>query len=189
MRNEHGSQPAARKAAQQILIVGGGAGGLELATRLGNKYGKRGTAQIELIDRSRTHLWKPLLHEVAAGSMDLGLHLNPKHRYVRGTALRLAGWHCGMGSTELLNDHRLAVVGRPYEKQVRHTGPFREIQEIIHRSQRCLGARIAHPSVSADTPNSRIRLLLGRPADACVQMGVRLPHDHSSTGSMRSHGC
>jgi NADH dehydrogenase len=67
-------QPTARKAAQQILIVGGGAGGLELATRLGNKCGKRGTAQIELIDKSRTHLWKPLLHEVAAGSMDLGVH-------------------------------------------------------------------------------------------------------------------
>src|SRR5580658_352188 len=67
-------QPTARKAAQQILIVGGGAGGLELATRLGNKCGKRGTAHIELIDKSRTHLWKPLLHEVAAGSMDLGVH-------------------------------------------------------------------------------------------------------------------
>jgi NADH:ubiquinone reductase (H+-translocating) len=68
------TQPAARKATQQILIVGGGAGGLELATRLGNKCGKRGTAQIALIDKSRTHLWKPLLHEVAAGSMDLGVH-------------------------------------------------------------------------------------------------------------------
>ncbi|MGO9804340.1 MAG: NAD(P)/FAD-dependent oxidoreductase [Steroidobacteraceae bacterium] len=68
------SQPTARNAAQLILIVGGGAGGLELATRLGNKCGKRGTAQIELIDKSRTHLWKPLLHEVAAGSMDLGVH-------------------------------------------------------------------------------------------------------------------
>jgi len=70
MRNEHSGQPAAHR----ILIVGGGAGGLELATRLGNRYGKRGTAQIELIDKSRTHLWKPLLHEVAAGSMDLGVH-------------------------------------------------------------------------------------------------------------------
>ena len=59
---------------QQILIVGGGAGGLELATRLGNKWGKRGKAQIELVDKSRTHLWKPLLHEIAAGSMDLGVH-------------------------------------------------------------------------------------------------------------------
>jgi NADH:quinone reductase (non-electrogenic) len=67
-------QPPAHKPVQQILIVGGGAGGLELATRLGNKFGKRGKVQIELIDKSRTHLWKPLLHEVAAGSMDLGVH-------------------------------------------------------------------------------------------------------------------
>ncbi|TLZ22585.1 MAG: hypothetical protein E6K30_02250, partial [Gammaproteobacteria bacterium] len=68
-------QPSAHNPAlEQILIVGGGAGGLELATRLGNSLGKRGRAQIELIDRSRTHLWKPLLHEIAAGSMDLGVH-------------------------------------------------------------------------------------------------------------------
>ena len=58
----------------RIVIVGGGAGGLELATRLGNKLGKRGRAQVTLIDRVRTHLWKPKLHEVAAGSMDLGLN-------------------------------------------------------------------------------------------------------------------
>jgi NADH:quinone reductase (non-electrogenic) len=58
----------------RIVIVGGGAGGLELATRLGNKFGRRGTAEIELIDKDRAHLWKPLLHEVAAGSMDLGVH-------------------------------------------------------------------------------------------------------------------
>ncbi len=68
-------QPSAHNPAlEQILIVGGGAGGLELATRLGNSLGKRGRAQIELIDKSRTHLWKPLLHEIAAGSMDLGVH-------------------------------------------------------------------------------------------------------------------
>jgi NADH dehydrogenase len=59
---------------QQIVIVGGGAGGLELATRLGDKLGKRGRAQITLIDRARAHLWKPKLHEIAAGSMDLGEH-------------------------------------------------------------------------------------------------------------------
>ena len=58
----------------QIVIVGGGAGGLELATKLGNKLGKRGKAAITLIDKRRTHLWKPLLHEIAAGSMDLGIH-------------------------------------------------------------------------------------------------------------------
>jgi NADH dehydrogenase len=58
----------------QIVIVGGGAGGLELATRLGDKLGKRGRADVVLIDQRRSHLWKPLLHEIAAGSMDLGLH-------------------------------------------------------------------------------------------------------------------
>ena len=47
---------------------------MELATMLGNKLGKRGKAQIQLIDKTRAHLWKPLLHEVAAGSMDLGVH-------------------------------------------------------------------------------------------------------------------
>jgi len=58
----------------RIVIVGGGAGGLELATRLGDKLGRRGKADITLIDKSRAHLWKPLLHEIAAGSMDLGHH-------------------------------------------------------------------------------------------------------------------
>lgn len=54
-----------------IVVVGGGAGGLELATHLGDKLGRRKKAVVTLIDRSRTHLWKPLLHQVAAGSMDL----------------------------------------------------------------------------------------------------------------------
>ncbi len=68
-------QPAAPKPElHQILIVGGGAGGLELATMLGDKLGKRGKAQVQLIDKTRAHLWKPLLHEIAAGSMDLGVH-------------------------------------------------------------------------------------------------------------------
>ena len=58
----------------QVVIVGGGAGGIELATRLGDTLGRRGKARVTLIDRARTHLWKPLLHEIAAGSMDLGTH-------------------------------------------------------------------------------------------------------------------
>ncbi|KPU82114.1 NADH dehydrogenase [Psychromonas sp. PRT-SC03] len=56
-----------------IVIVGGGAGGLELATTLGNKLGKKGKAKVTLVDKNRTHLWKPLLHEVAAGSIDDGV--------------------------------------------------------------------------------------------------------------------
>jgi NADH dehydrogenase len=53
----------------QIVIVGGGAGGLELARRLGARYGRQ-AHDIILVDRNRTHIWKPLLHEVAAGSLD-----------------------------------------------------------------------------------------------------------------------
>ncbi|AYC34309.1 NAD(P)/FAD-dependent oxidoreductase [Pseudomonas cavernae] len=54
----------------RIVIVGGGAGGLELATRLGRALGKRGLAKIVLVDANLTHIWKPLLHEVAAGSLN-----------------------------------------------------------------------------------------------------------------------
>ena len=66
----------------RIVIVGGGAGGLELATRLGDKLGRSGKAEVTLIDKSRAHLWKPLLHEIAAGSMDLdrkSTRLNSSH--------------------------------------------------------------------------------------------------------------
>ncbi|WJV68674.1 NAD(P)/FAD-dependent oxidoreductase [Pectobacteriaceae bacterium CE70] len=55
---------------KKIVIVGGGAGGLELATSLGHKLGRKGNAEITLIDRNHSHLWKPLLHEVATGSLD-----------------------------------------------------------------------------------------------------------------------
>src|SRR5688572_23772637 len=58
----------------QIVVVGGGAGGVELATRLGDRLGRKGLAAVTLVDRSRTHLWKPLLHEFAAGSMDVDAH-------------------------------------------------------------------------------------------------------------------
>lgn len=56
----------------RIMIVGGGAAGSELATRLGDSLGKKGLAEINLIDSQRIHLWKPLLHEVASGSLDTG---------------------------------------------------------------------------------------------------------------------
>lgn len=56
----------------QIVVVGGGAGGLELVTRLGAKFGRR-RHDIILVERNRTHIWKPLLHEVAAGSLDANL--------------------------------------------------------------------------------------------------------------------
>jgi NADH dehydrogenase len=43
-----------------------------LATKLGSGLGRKGKAEVTLIDAKRTHLWKPLLHQVAAGSLDIG---------------------------------------------------------------------------------------------------------------------
>ena len=81
-----------------VVIVGGGAGGLELATKLGDSLGRQGKAIITLIDQSKTHVWKPLLHEIAAGSM------NPeKHELVY---LAQAHWHhfnFRLGSMDGLN--------------------------------------------------------------------------------------
>ncbi len=58
----------------RIVVAGGGAGGLELVTKLGDTLGKRGKAHITLVEKSRTHLWKPLLHSVAAGSLRRSQH-------------------------------------------------------------------------------------------------------------------
>lgn len=68
----------------RIVVVGGGAGGLGLVARLGKTLGKKGY-EITLIEKSRTHIWKPLLHEVAAGSLDANLdevgYLSHCHRW------------------------------------------------------------------------------------------------------------
>src|ERR1700744_2899069 len=53
----------------QVVVVGGGAGGLELATRLGARFGRE-QFDIILVEKNRTHIWKPLLHEVAAGALE-----------------------------------------------------------------------------------------------------------------------
>src|SRR5690554_4640179 len=52
-----------RQQAHRVAIVGGGAGGLELAARLGRQFGPK---HIVLIDAVNSHVWKPSLHEVAA---------------------------------------------------------------------------------------------------------------------------
>ena len=44
----------------KIVIVGGGAGGLELATQLGNSLGKSNKAKITLVDQKLTHIVKSL---------------------------------------------------------------------------------------------------------------------------------
>jgi len=52
----------------RVVILGGGAGGLELAAKLGRQFGPE---HVLLIDRNAEHIWKPSLHEVAAGTLDI----------------------------------------------------------------------------------------------------------------------
>ncbi len=96
-------------AAHRIVVVGGGAGGLELVTRLGERYRRDKGTEVLLVDRARSHLWKPLLHEVAAGSMDVDDHaldyLAQAHwhhfgfRYGEMTGLDRAGRQVMLGAT------------------------------------------------------------------------------------------
>jgi NADH dehydrogenase len=107
---------AARQGLHRIVVVGGGAGGLELVTRLGDKLGSRGKAAVTLIDKKRTHLWKPLLHEIAAGSMDVGMH--------ELDYLAQAHWH---GFRYRVGE----MVGLDRERRLVHVAPFSDEEGII----------------------------------------------------------
>lgn len=57
---------------QRIVIVGGGVAGLEIATSLGRRWRRReGAPSITLIDSDSAHVWKPMLHTIAAGTRDI----------------------------------------------------------------------------------------------------------------------
>ena len=107
----------------RIVIVGGGAGGLELATRLGGSLGRKRRALVTLVDRSRTHLWKPLLHQVAAGSMDLNDH--------ELDYLFQARWHhfqFQLGRMDGLDrEHRQIHLAPTYDETGREVIPARSI--------------------------------------------------------------
>lgn len=87
------------KTIPNIVIVGGGAGGLELAAQLGHKLGRKKRANILLIDKNRSHIWKPLLHEVATGSLDANLDgvVYSAHAAKHGYHFQL-GCFCGLDS-------------------------------------------------------------------------------------------
>lgn len=55
----------------RVVIVGGGIAGILLATRLGNHFAHSREASVTLIDSSHTHVWKPMLHTIAAGTRDV----------------------------------------------------------------------------------------------------------------------
>lgn len=62
---------ASRSEVPRLVVVGGGVAGLILATRLGRSLGRSGRARVTLVDRSWTHVWKPMLHTFAAGTWNI----------------------------------------------------------------------------------------------------------------------
>lgn len=156
------------------MICGGGAGGLELATRLGDSLGRRGRAQVTLVDPSRTHLWKPLLHEFAAGSMDLDHHSL--------SYLAQARWHrfrFQRGSMDGLDRTRRVVLVAPtLDDDGRELIPRREIPYdtlVIAVGSRTNdfgtpGAR--EHAISLDTPE-QAELFHQRLVNACIRANAQ----------------
>lgn len=99
--------PAGPVGGKRIVVVGGGAGGLHLVRKLAMTLGRRG-AIVTLLDRNASHIWKPLLHEVAAGSLDADLD---EVGYA-GHAARW-GYRFVQGSLESLDRARREVVVAP----------------------------------------------------------------------------
>lgn len=95
----------------RIVIVGGGAGGLALATRLGRTLGKRKRADIVLLDRNTTHVWKPLLHELATGVLNSSMD-EVDYR--------------GHSSAHLYRYQRGSLTGVDRQQQVVHLAPIHD---------------------------------------------------------------
>jgi len=105
----------------EIIVVGGGAAGLELATKLGDSVGKRGEARITLVEKSRTHIWKPLLHSIAAGGLRRSQHeLN---------YLAQARWHhftCRLGALQGIDrSNREIEIAATFDDEGREVTPPR----------------------------------------------------------------
>ena len=107
----------------KIVIIGGGAGGLELATQLGHKLGKKNHAQILLIDKNRNHIWKPLLHEVATGSLDSDID-----GVVYSAHAAKHGYQFQLGSFSALDPNNKSLTLAPqYDDNGQQILPWREV--------------------------------------------------------------
>ena len=107
----------------RIVIIGGGVGGLGLATRLGETLGKAGDAQIVLIDRSPTHFWKPLLHEAASGQIDPATHQLQYAMQARHNGFEFEqGPLAGIDRAE-----QLAMIGATHDADGREILPARQL--------------------------------------------------------------
>ncbi|HUJ36158.1 MAG TPA: NAD(P)/FAD-dependent oxidoreductase [Hyphomicrobium sp.] len=153
-----------------IIVVGGGAGGLELATRLGDKLGKRGNAKISLVEKFRTHIWKPLLHEIAAGSMDVSRYELPYQAqgYWHGFQFRYGEM------TGIDRKKQLVFLAATYDEEGREITPVRSFKyDTLVIAIGCVGNAFNTPGVKEhaimlDTPEEAERFNR-RLINACVR--------------------
>ncbi len=110
-------------AVPRIVVVGGGAGGIGVATRLGRRLGRKKKAEVILVDMAETHVWKPLLHEAATGSLDTGIDALS----FRGHA-RVNGYRFQQGALKDLDRERRCV----------------ELAPVIEDGEELLPARLIH---------------------------------------------
>ena len=113
------SRPASGPS-HRVVIVGGGAGGLELAAKLGRKHGP---GCITLVDSRPIHIWKPSLHEAAAGTLDI---------YQEGLSYLMLANLCGftfaLGELRAVDRARRAItVGQVLDAQGDTVLPQREL--------------------------------------------------------------
>ncbi|MCF1427363.1 MAG: NAD(P)/FAD-dependent oxidoreductase [Shewanella sp.] len=111
------------QAQPNVVIVGGGASGMEIATKLGHKLGHKGKARVTLVDCADSHVWKPLLHEVATGALDVGIDaLN----YRSHAAAH--GYHFQQGAmTDIDREQRQVILAPIFDDNGRELLPARHI--------------------------------------------------------------
>ncbi|UCX03935.1 NAD(P)/FAD-dependent oxidoreductase [Shewanella glacialimarina] len=103
---------------QKIVIVGGGAAGLALASRLGRKFGRSKQLEVCLIDKNTIHIWKPKLHEVAVGVIDQSIEglqyrdhgLKNGYQYIRGSIENCAPDQKCIYLAPVLNDDNEVII-------------------------------------------------------------------------------
>ncbi len=95
----------------RYVVLGGGAGGLELAIRLARLTRPGNRARVTLVDRRPTHIWKPRLHEIAAG-----LLVAAQEEAGYAAQARRHGFEFVLGEVERLDPERgeLGIAATPY---------------------------------------------------------------------------
>jgi len=169
----------------QIVVVGGGAAGLELVTRLGRRFGRK-RHDIILVERNRTHIWKPLLHEVAAGSLDANLdevgyrsHCHRwGYRYFQGTLEDIDRDAREIILAPLIDEDGLELIGRHrirYDYLVLATGSVTNDFGTKGVKQNCI---CLDDRASADRFRSRL-------LDHCLRVSRAMTADNGADAYVR----